>query len=206
MAPVILQGQQGTQAWLNVKAGVITGTRFAAAMSRKDTAAYRGLVADLAWEMVFGASEPEERFVSRAMQEGIEREPESLEWYRFRTEASCYQPMFVLHAVHDFIGCSPDFLVNDDGMVQAKNPGRRAHLEVMQTRKLPSQYRWQVQGELMVTQRDWSDFVSYLPPLGGEVIRVLPNKDDHAALIAACIEVQREAAELAAQIQDRKAA
>lgn len=206
MTPIILMGEQGTDAWRKAKAGRITGTRFAAVMADKKTAAYQNLIADLAWERVFGPDDPSDHYTSKFMQEGIEREPESLEWYRFETEVECVQPMFVIHGEHDFIGCSPDLLAGDDGMAQVKNPGRRAHLEVMEKRRLPSQYRWQVQGELMVCARAWSDFVSYIPQMAGECIRIEPSADDHAALLRECIAADALAEELAARIRRKKAA
>lgn len=205
MTPRILHGEQGTDAWRQAKAGRITGTRFAAVMSKKDTAAYQNLITDLAWERVFGPDDPSEHYTSKFMQEGMDREPESIEWYRFQTEADCVQPMFVIHGEHDFIGCSPDLLVDSDGMAQIKNPGRRAHLEVMQRQRLPAFYRWQVQGELMVCGRAWSDFVSYMPQLGGERVRVEASADDHAALVAECIVVDALANELAERIRKRAA-
>lgn len=199
-APTVLLGEQGTDAWREVKAARFTGTRFASVMAKKDTAAYQNLIVDMAWEMVFGPIQ-EERFVSKSMEEGMDREAESIDWYTFHTERECFQPMFVIDGEQDYIGVSPDLLVGDDWMAQIKNPGRRAHLSVMDSRKLPSQYRWQVQGEIMVAQRDGSHFVSYIPQLGGILVDVNPSKDDHAALRTECETAYRKVNELADKIR-----
>lgn len=206
MKPIILPGEQGTPAWRAAKAGRITGTRFAAAMSKKDTAGYQNLITDLAWERVFGADDPSSHYTSKFMQEGIDREPESIDWYRFVSDVECFQPMFVIHGEHDFIGCSPDLLREDDGMAQIKNPGRAAHLKVMHDRKLPAQYRWQVQGEILVCARAWSDFVSYMPQMAGEIVRVEASQADHEALLAECLVVNEKADALAERIRQRRAA
>jgi len=200
---IIIPGEQGTDAWRKVKAGRITGTRFASVMAKKDTAAYQNLITDLAWERVFGPDDPSQHYTSKFMQEGMDREPESIDWYRFQSETECVQPMFVIHADHDFLGCSPDLLVDEEGMAQIKNPGRRAHLEVIEKKRLPSQYRWQVQGELMVCGRRWSDFVSYIPQMAGEVVRVNPSAEDHDALLRECIIVNCAAESLAGLIRAR---
>lgn len=199
--PVILMGEQGTDAWREVKAARFTGTRFASVMAKKDTAAYQNLIVDMAWEMVFGPIQ-EDRYVSKSMEEGMDREPESIDWYTFETESECFQPMFVIDGEQDYIGVSPDLLVCENWMAQIKNPGRRAHLSVLDSRKLPSQYRWQVQGEIMVAQREGSDFVSYIPQLGGVRVPVEPSKADHDALRAECESAYKKVNELAVKIRN----
>lgn len=201
MSPIILQGEQGSDEWRKAKAGRFTGTRFAAVMSKKDTAGYQNLIVDIAWEMVFGPDDPSEHYTSKMMAEGLEREPESIDWYKFHTDRQCFQPMFVIDGQQDYIGCSPDLLAGDDWMAQIKNPGRRAHLTALDSKKLPSQYRWQVQGEIMVCQRKGSDFVSYIPQLGGVCIEVAPNTDDHAALRSECEVLHKKALTLADKIR-----
>jgi len=200
--PLILPGAQGTDEWRQAKAGRITGTRFASVMADKKTAAYQNLVTDLAWELVFGPDDPSEHYTSRFMEEGMEREPESIAWYTFHTDRACMQPMFVVDGQQDYIGCSPDLLADDDWMAQIKNPGRRAHLAVMASRKLPSQYRWQVQGELMVCQRAGSDFTSYIPQLGGIIVPVEPNAAEHDALRNECGKVWEQAEALSILIRE----
>lgn len=206
MSPVILHGEQGSDEWRKAKAGRFTGTRFAAVMSKKDTAGYQNLIVDIAWEMVFGPDDPSEHYTSKMMQEGLEREPESIDWYKFHTDRQCFQPMFVIDGQQDYIGCSPDLLADDDWMAQIKNPGRRAHLTALDSKKLPSQYRWQVQGEIMVCQRKGSDFVSYIPQLGGVCIEVAPSQSDHDALRSECETIHKKALALADKIRAHRRA
>lgn len=203
---IILPGHQHSPEWFSAKAGRITGTRFADAMAKPETAAYQNLVIDLAWERVFGPDDPADRYVSRAMQDGLEREAEAFDWYAFVTDYSCHQPMFVVHGVHNFIGVSPDLMVNQDGLAQIKCPERRAHLEVIQRSRVPAKYRWQVQGEIWVCDREWSDFVSYHPVLRGAVIRVERDEKMIAELEARCLQVDAEANELVTKLQQLKEA
>jgi hypothetical protein len=63
------------------------------------------------------------------------------------------------------VGVSPDGLVGDVGMTEYKCPMPKTHLEYLrlESGKCPSAYRWQVQGQLWVAEREWCDFVSYNP-------------------------------------------
>ena len=210
MNPIILPGRQHLEdgsanpAWLQAKCGVISGTRFASVMAKPDTAAYQNLIADLATERVYGVDEEEERFVSKAMQHGIDTEQEAFNWYSFGSDATCTKAMFVIHGDYPFIGVSPDLLVGDVGMSQIKCPQRRAQIDLICTRKLPSQYKWQVVGEMWVCARMWSDFVGYHKTLGGEVLRVERDDVEIARLKAACMIVNAEADKIAQTLRIRK--
>lgn len=206
MTPIILEGRQRTPEWHQAKCGVISGTRFAAAMAGRDTAARANLIADLAVERVYGVAEDEDRYVSPAMQHGIDIEDEAFAWYAFGTDEPVMQAMFVLHGAYSFIGVSPDLLVGGNGMAQVKCPERSAHVELICKRKLPSKYRWQVQGEMWVCGRGWSDFVSYHKVIGGEVLRVMRDDAAIKELELACLRVHAEAEEVAAQLNQRRLA
>ena len=63
---------------------------------------------------------------------------------------------------------------------------------VMESRAMPSRYRWQVQGQLWVCGRDWLDFVCFHPPGQGIAIRIECDADDFDRLETRCIEVNRD--------------
>jgi hypothetical protein len=50
------------------------------------------------------------------------------------------------------------------------------HVNTLLTKEVPSEYEWQVVGHLLVTGRDWCDFISFDPRMEGKyrlcVIRV----------------------------------
>ena len=80
------------------------------------------------------------------------------------------------------VGCSPDGLVGEDGGIEGKCPNPATHpsyLELVDTP--PSEYRWQVQGSMLVTGRPWWDFVSYHPDFPDElqlhVVRVKRDEE-----------------------------
>lgn len=193
--------QQQTKDWRLQRLGLLTGTRFAATVGSGKT--HDDLMKDLAWERYTG-SYIEKGFTTDAMQRGIDLEPEARDWYRFHSGLPVVEHGFMVHPSLPYVGMSPDGLVGDDGMVEIKCPGHRAHIETIESLKVPSQYRWQVQGQLWVSGRQWLDFVSYHPEHDGVVIRVLPSKADHEKLEAACIAANEEIEKIVSLLKSQK--
>ena len=111
---------------------------------------------------------PEEGYTNAAMKRGIELEPQARDMYA-RDVSPVVQVGFCLH--DEGFGCSPDFLVNEDGMGQIKCPSLAVHVEYLIGQKLPTDYVQQVQGELLVTGRKYNDFLSFYPNLKPLVVR-----------------------------------
>lgn len=100
------------------------------------------------------------------------------------------------------LGYSPDGLVNDDGLIEAKS--RRAkyqiqtiveHLGIAKGETIPSEYLMQHQTGLLVAERQWIDFISYSGGLPTVVIRVHPDAIIQDAIISAAGEFERRLAE-----------
>lgn len=180
--------EQGSREWLDTRAGRLTGSRFAVVMGKGATR--DDLLRDLAWERYTGRAL--ETYQNDAMRRGTELEPEARDWYSFTTGQRVRQFGFITHTDYDFIGISPDGLVADDGMVEIKCPGRRAHMEVLESRKVPAKYRWQVQGQLWVARRKWADFVSYHPEHDGVILRVEADEEKQKELEAGCLAANAE--------------
>lgn len=58
-------------------------------------------------------------------------------------------------------GCSPDGLVDDDGVIEIKSVIASVHYETIKRNSVDPAYRWQVDFNLKTTGRDWLDFISY---------------------------------------------
>lgn len=190
--------QQRSPEWFAARLGKWTASSFAALMAAPGTDAFLGLVKDKAWERMTG--QPVEFYTTAAMQHGIDCEDEARTWYEFETLREVSQVGFLVHPDIPTLGCSPDGLV-DDGLLEIKCPQPRAHLDTLATRKLPSKYRWQVQGQMFIAARSWLDFVSYHPATGGIVIRVEANKEDAASLAARVEVAEAKVAELISQAE-----
>ena len=123
----------------------------------------------LAAERVSGRKD--ETFSSASMAEGILREQESRMIYAMTQRVEVVEVGFCLEDRGRW-GCSPDGLVGDDGLVELKNPMGKTAVEYLLKGTLPSTYFHQVQGQMMVTERAWCDFVSHYPGLPLLVLRV----------------------------------
>jgi hypothetical protein len=91
-------------------------------------------------------------------------------------------------------GCSPDGLVGDDGGVEIKVASAETHAEYMlDSSRLISKYRLQIQGGMWICERQWWDIVSYNPDRYGTgegmatVIRRVAREQDVIDKLAAAV-------------------
>ena len=182
--------EQGTDAWLRVRGGKITGSRFARAMSSKK-ATCEGLIEQLVKERRIGRS-LDSVYVSPAMQWGIDHEPHARRWYSAKSGCSVQQVAFVRHREIEFVGVSPDGLVNHAGLIEIKCPQLKGFRQVVDCRRVPTRYYWQIQGGLWVCDRDWADFICFYPPGQGVIVRVDKDEGDWKRLEHRCLEINRD--------------
>lgn len=197
---------QGTPEWLTLRAGKFTGSRFAdlMAVTRSGPSASRAnLIVAVALEILTG--EPEQTYQNDAMRRGTELEPFARGAYEAHTGELVEQVAFVTHPTMPYVGVSPDGLLGDDGLIEIKCPASQAkHLAALRDGAHANEYRWQIQGQLWVTDRQWCDAVSYDPrfPEGLQLAIRRVERDEKAikdlqdACIAGHVEVQAIVAEL----------
>lgn len=61
------------------------------------------------------------------------------------------------------LGCSPDGLVGDDGLIEIKCAIPSIHYERVRKQTYDSAYKWQLIGNMKISNRNWIDFISYCP-------------------------------------------
>jgi hypothetical protein len=93
------------------------------------------------------------------------------------------------------LGCSPDALVGDDGLLEIKSRRQKFQVGTIIDGTMPDDYAIQVQTELLVTGRAWCDFVSYSGGLPMIPIRVYPDDKVQAAIVAAAAAFEAKLAE-----------
>ena len=173
--------EQGSDAWHLSRLGRVTGTRFAALMSKPSTKGYQDLIIEMAGEMLSG--EIEETYTNAIMERGTELEPIARKAYEDEF-GEVEQVGFCVpdedDEFYEWIGVSPDGLT--DGCLEIKCPLRKTHMNYIAADRLPAEYRWQVQGQLFVTGLPFCDFVSFYPGLKLFVKRVYPDIEDHNAI------------------------
>ncbi len=189
---------QRTAEWFARRAGKFTGSRFADLMAvtkSGPSASRRNLLATLAVERITGTCV--ETYSNSAMQRGIDLEEEARQAYEAYAGTLCVEIDFIDHPSVPMVGVSPDGLVGDDGLVEIKCPASMAkHLDAIRTGAHAAEYRWQIQGQMWVTGRQWCDAVSYDPRypehLRLAVTRVMRDEDAIAKLAAAVTEAEDE--------------
>lgn len=176
-----MSSPQGSEAWLIERAGFATSSRFSDACAKikngeaKTRADYR---TELAVERLTGL--PVEQFVSGDMRRGSELESDARQAYEAHTGVIVDQTGFLKHKLIPWAGCSPDGIIDDDGLVEIKVPKSTTHLAWMEAGKAPPQHIPQIQGQMAVTGRQWCDFMSYDPrfPPNLQLFIVRVERDD----------------------------
>ena len=59
------------------------------------------------------------------------------------------------------LGCSPDGLINNDGIIEIKSVIDHVQYATIKRGGIDPAYKWQVYFNLMTTEREWIDYVSY---------------------------------------------
>ena len=128
-------------------------------------------------------SNPQELFIrsQTPLNEDTERgkayEGEAVEEYEKQTGVKTKRCGFIKY--NSNIGCSPDFLIGDDGGGEVKCRNLEKHNKIVATNKMSSSTMWQIQMSLLISKRKYWDFVAY-NPLGEKpivIIRVYPDKE-----------------------------
>jgi hypothetical protein len=99
---------------------------------------------------------------------------------------------FITNDDHGFvIGYSPDGLVGNEGLIECKSRRQKFQVETILADKVPDEYMLQIQTGLLVTGREWLDFVSYCAGLPMFIKRVFPDEKYQDAIIAAATDFER---------------
>jgi len=177
-----IETEQRSEAWFQAKLGRIGASRFKDLMSGESTIGYKGLISDIAAEIKSG--EMEETYTNADMERGIELEPEARAAYEDIFEVDVEETGLCIpdesNEFHEWVGVSPDGGM--DGftkLLEIKCPKKRTHWNYIKAEKLPNEYKWQVQGQLFVTNAEYCDFMSYHPSLKPFIIRVYPDFKMH---------------------------
>ena len=107
---------------------------------------------------------PVDDYMSEAMQFGIDNEPLAVEAYELEKVVQVdYTKDRVVHPEYEYISGEPDGLVSDDGIIEIKCPNPSNHFKNLLNGEQISQYMYQIQGYMWLTDRQWCDFVSFRP-------------------------------------------
>ena len=201
---------QGSESWLQARCGLLTASEMNRILTPTLKAASndkeRAHLFELLAQRITGYVEP--HYVTDDMLRGHVDEMESCMIY-----AKHFAPLtnigFMTNSKWGFtIGYSPDGLVGDDGLVECKSRRQKFQVQTIlenliddQGETIPPEYMMQLQTGLLVSERQWIDFVSYSGGLPFVRIRVYPNAAVQDAIVNVAGEFERRLAKRLWQYQ-----
>lgn len=199
----ILDVKQGSDEWLNARLGIVTASELDALISplwkpRTGEGVKTYLAKKIAerWR-----GQPLNTYHGGSMEQGSMREDEARAWYALDANVDVREVGFIT-TDDGKMGCSPDGLMEDGG-IEIKCPEPHTHVGYLLDGELPSEYRAQVYGSLLVTGLPRWRFLSYcrgFPPL---LLTIEANAEIQAGILAAVTAFQTKLDEAWAAIETR---
>ena len=123
------------------------------------------------------SSGEKEHYTNKHTERGNELEPIARDIYEIETGNKVDEVGFC--EMSEFIGCSPDGLVEEDGGIEIKSIDDKGYFDLLINESIDSSYLWQIQMNLLVTERKWWDFVAYNPNFEKSIYikRIYPNDE-----------------------------
>jgi len=186
----ILNCEQGSQEWFNARLGVPSASSYKKLITStgKKASTFKDYCYELAVERLTG--ERTEIYTSKHMERGTELEPDARAFFGLYTDLDVEEVGFVLEDDGRF-GCSPDGLIEGSGL-EIKCPMAKTHIKYLDENRCPPEYYAQVQGCMLVTDRQEWKFMSYHPDLKPFIITVQRDEEFIDKLKQTLIEADKE--------------
>lgn len=202
--------EQCSEEWFALRCGILTASEMKhiitpAQLKRANNDKSRAHVFELVAQRIAGYIDVSD-YMSDDMERGYLDEHEAREAYA-KHFAPVRQCGFITNDRWGFVlGYSPDGLIGKDGTIEVKGRRHKHHVETILANQMPVDYLMQVQTGLLVTERDWCDFISYSAGLPAAVIRVQADQKVQEAILDAACTVEAEVEHLLERYADRLAA
>ena len=193
--------EQRSDAWHDLRRGMVTASTVSQLLTPTlkvaDNETSRAATTALVAERITGVTEPS--FTSDDMWRGVLHEPIARGYYA-EHHAPVREVGFMVRDDWGFeIGLSPDGLVGDDGLIEIKCPRAKGHVQTILRDSVPSMYMAQCQTALLVSGREWIDYVSFHAGLPLYVNRVVPHPAWRKAIVEAAKAFEDNAARIVAE-------
>lgn len=187
---------QGSDEWLQARCGLITASEMKLIVTPTLKIASndkeRAHLYELLAQRVTGYVEP--HYISDDMLRGQADEVDGRIIYSEKI-ASVTEMGFITNDRWGFIiGYSPDGLVGHNGLIECKSRRQKYQIETLvecvEAQTIPADYLMQIQTAMLVSEREWVDFISYCGGLSMVVIRAYPDKKVQDAIIEAAAQFE----------------
>jgi hypothetical protein len=162
--------EQGSHEWVLLRLGVPTASamdHIITPKTRKLSAQAEKYARTLIAEQILRA--PMDEFLSSGMLRGNSMEPEAVGWFEMAHDVDTQPGGFALRD-DKLAGASADRLVNNDGLLEIKCPSPEQHIAYLLD-KDGIGYRYQVQTQLWVYEREYNHTLSYFPGMPKAEVR-----------------------------------
>lgn len=179
--------EQGTEQWHAARRGILTASNVKKLVTTKtlkpaNNETARSHARKLAAERITGYTEPD--YVSKDMEEGNFVEPYVRDFYATTRNTPVAEVGFMVRNIGGHqLGYSPDGLVGDDGLIEIKSRKGHIQLKAFLEDLVPTENMAQIQTGLLVSGRQWCDYVSYSGDMPLHVKRVYPDPSWQAAIL-----------------------
>jgi len=153
--------QQNTDEWLDMRIAKVGGSSCSKMMANYGKAfgdPAKKMAVQVAVEQLTGKRSGGESYSNAHMQRGHDQEPFARELYEDQYFVDVTNGGFFACGR---CGCSPDGLVGEHGIIEIKSVISSVHYANIKRGGVDPAYKWQVYFNLLKTERQWIDFVSY---------------------------------------------
>lgn len=183
--------KQRSTEWAQARRGKITASRFGDVLASPETKRYQNYLQEVL-DGLRGVPDFDDLH-KPWFRHGRQWEDAARGEYEWERDVTVTQVGLIVHPDIDFIGCSPDGLVGDDGGVELKCCKVRAEFDNILTKKgtMREGYKPQVQGCMWVASRGWWDFFAFYQDEHGRASKPLRVERDEpyiGLLHGACLE------------------
>jgi exodeoxyribonuclease (lambda-induced) len=182
--------EQGTPEWHAARLGKFTASEIHRLIFKKDKLTEGNITYVIEKVTEHFEKEPANDFESYWMDRGKQIEGNARALYYLSFGVEIENVGFIEYGEH--AGVSIDGFVNSDGQVEIKCPKKTTHyryLNIQNVKDIPINYYLQMQMQMLVTEREWCDFVSYHPEAAFRMFRFRVYRDsDDIELIKTCLD------------------
>lgn len=166
-----------TPEWFAARAGLATSSEFSQLLTPtgKPSSSAEGYANAIVAELLLGEPIAQE-WKTYATERGHELEGDAWHLYQFKYNVDLELGGLFVND-DNTRACSPDGIAGEDGLVEIKCPKPETHIEYLLMQEINPKYKPQVQGQLLISGRDWVDWFSYHPELPCAHIRTYRDED-----------------------------
>lgn len=178
---IIRNIEQGSEAWLQLRLGIVTCSELDVLMVNGKGEGGFGVGAYTYMDRLIGeritGAEAEPWRGSRSSERGHELEPRVRDLYCVRRDIQASDVEQVAIVLNHGIGYSPDGVVGSDGLIEVKTKVPEKLVSVILGNVVPVEHQAQCHGGLWVSEREWIDFLGYWPGMPLCLVRAYRDED-----------------------------